>query len=332
MNLHGVTQGKFQNCLCEIPALSETAQSVNNAYTSISRAYEKKRLGHGGSVFIKVYFKDSDNFWKPLNVLRERLDKTYDSEIKQAFRDAFTKLSKNDKVDVLSNLLNWATQDTSEHIIDSLKRLDIDNLQKLNALIGLSHLQNILALWNNNQDNGSEEFWQRTLAENSFVLSQVFSIPVILFKDKVYVGGKNIFNTGGKVVDFLYTNQLTKNTALIEIKTPKTKILGNLYRDDVYPPSPEISGALVQITNYKNTLLKKFDSLIESDKRDIEVFNPICLLIAGNMQQEFSDVNQQKSFELFRQNQREVQIITFDELFGKMKLLVDLIEGNSTTS
>ena len=171
------------------------------------------------------------------------------------------------------------------------------------------------------------------LTENSFVLSQVFSVPVIMFEGKVYMGGKGFSNTGGKVIDFLYANQLTKNTALIEIKTPKTKILGSRYRDDVYAPSPEISGALIQIANYRNILLKKFDSIkSESSKKDIEAFNPLCLLIVGNMQKEFSDVTQQHSFELFRQNQREVQIITFDELFTKIKMLVDLIEGNTFTS
>jgi hypothetical protein len=330
MNLHGVTQGKFQNCNCAVPALSITVQSVNSAYTAISQAYEKR---NGGSVFINVYFEDKDGFWKPLNALREQVDKTYDSEIKQAFRNAFIKLSKSDRVDLLPDMLNWATQDSNERIIDSLKRLDINNLQKLNALIGLSHLQNILDLWNKNQDNADEEFWQKMLTENSFVLSQVFSVPVIMFEGKVYMGGKGFSNTGGKVIDFLYANQLTKNTALIEIKTPKTKILGSRYRDDVYAPSPEISGALIQIANYRNILLKKFDSIkSESSKKDIEAFNPLCLLIVGNMQKEFSDVTQQHSFELFRQNQREVQIITFDELFTKIKMLVDLIEGNTFTS
>lgn len=329
MNLHGVTQGKLQKCLCQIPALSKTTQSVNNAYTLISSAYEKNRSGPGGSVFIKVYFQDTDNFWKPLNVLRESLDKTYDSELKQAFRDTFTKLSKSDKVDVLANLLNWTAQDASGNIIDSLKRLDINNLQRLNTLVGLSHLQNVLTLWSNNQATNDEEFWQKTLTENSFVLSQIFAIPVILFKDKAYVGGKSLSNTGGKIVDLLYTSQLTKNTALIEIKTPVTKILGNPYRDEIYSASSEVSGALVQVTNYKNTLIRKFDSLIKPDEKNIEVFNPVCLLILGNAQRELTDVNRQRSFEMFRQNQREVQIITFDELFGKLKMLVDLIAGNS---
>ncbi len=332
MNLHGVTQGKFQNCQCRIPCLSETADSVNNALTLVSRTYEKMRRGHGGSGFIKVYFKDNDEYWKPLNVLRERLDKTYDSEIKQNFRATFLKLSKMDRIDILSNLFNWVVQDDTNQILDWLKNLDVNNLQKLNALIGLSHLQNVIDIWNKNQDNTEEEFWQKILVENSFILSQVFSIPVILFRDKVYVGGKGFSNTGGKIVDFLYTNQLTKNTAIIEIKTPKAKILGNLYRDDIYTPSSEISGALIQVSNYKNILLKKFDSLVDSEKPDIEAFNPSCLLIVGNMQKEFSNHKQRQSFELFRANQREVQIITFDELFGKIKILIDLLEGNSSKS
>ncbi|MFN2576412.1 MAG: hypothetical protein ABR607_01845 [Pyrinomonadaceae bacterium] len=62
--------------------------------------------------------------------------------------------------------------------------------------------------------------------ENSFVLEQVFSWPCSIVKDKAYVGGKNVTNTGGKIVDFLLKNRLTQNAALIEIKTPTTRFSG----------------------------------------------------------------------------------------------------------
>jgi hypothetical protein len=327
MNLHGVTQGKFQDCKCFIPALTTEVKSVNNAFTTISREYEKWRTGHGGSVFIKVYFEDKDGFWKPLSVLRDHLDKTYDSEIKKNFRAAFLKLSRVEKVDVLSNLLIWLAQkDGSEQILDTLKKLDIDSLQKINVLFGASNLKKVLDIWESNRLNASEEFWQKVLTEHSFVLSQVFSSPVILFREKAYVGGKGLSNTGGKFIDYLFTNRLTKNAALIEIKTPMTALIGGMYRDDVFSPSTEISGAVLQLTNYRNVLIRKFDSLLdEGDK--IEIFSPTCLLIAGTLDRELNDRMRRNSFEMYRANLRDVQLITFDELFSKLRILVDLLEG-----
>jgi hypothetical protein len=326
MNLHGVTQGKLQDCECSIPALSAEAKSVNSAFTAISREYEKYRTGPGGSVFIKVFYEDKDNLWKPLSKLRDQIDKTYDSEIKKNFRTAFFKLSRVDKVDVLSNLLEWLVRkDSSEQILDSLKRLDVDSLQTINTLIGVSNLKKVLNIWENNQSNSSEEFWQTTLTEHSYVLSQLFSSPVILFRGKAYIGGKGLSNTGGKFVDFLYTNDLTKNVALIEIKTPETKLIGSVYRD-VFPPSNDISGAILQLTNYRNMLVQKFDSLIRKED-DLEMFSPTCLLIAGNLTKELKDKAKQGSFEMYRSTLKDVQLTTFDELFRKVKILVDLLEG-----
>ncbi len=39
---------------------------------------------------------------------------------------------------------------------------------------------------------------------------------------------------------------------------------------------------------------------------------------------------QRKSFELFRMGLKDVQVITYDELFGKVEFLVNLLEGNVT--
>jgi hypothetical protein len=41
-----------------------------------------------------------------------------------------------------------------------------------------------------------------------------------------------------------------------------------------------------------------------------------------------TDKKKNKSFELFRSGLNDVQIITYDELFGKVQFLIDLLEGN----
>ena len=77
-----------------------------------------------------------------------------------------------------------------------------------------------------NKDNPDESFWQETLTKYSFVFSQVFSSPVVLFESKAfYVGGKNVGGTGGKEPDFLLKNELTSHLLIVEIKTPATELL-----------------------------------------------------------------------------------------------------------
>jgi hypothetical protein len=137
--------------------------------------------------------------------------------------------------------------------------------------------------------------------------------------------GKSIDNQTGNVVDFLFLNQSSKNVTLVEIKTPLTKLLGKQYRTNAYSISEELSGAVVQVLNYRDELLKNYYALAnQGDLPKFMVFNPKCLVIAGNLSHENPSKNQYKSFDLFRTNLGNVEVLAFDELFAKVKDLVDI--------
>ena len=71
----------------------------------------------------------------------------------------------------------------------------------------------VIQKWYENKSNNKEDFWQQIFNENPYVLSQVFSVPVIFINDKAYVGGMNIDRQNAKFVDYLYTNE-SSNDAL----------------------------------------------------------------------------------------------------------------------
>jgi|SRR5215211_1974193 len=190
----------------------------------------------------------------------------------------------------------------------------------------LGGLRRVLEIWEINQSNADEEFWQTMLTQNSVVLSQVFSFPIIILQDKAYVGGMGVDQRGANLVDFLVANDLTGNTALVEIKTPGTRLLGRKYRG-TYSPNSEIVGAVAQISNYKHSLV----SNAVQPAINLTAFNPPCLVVAGTSHQ-ISDAAQRKAFELYRQELRDVQIVTYDELFHKVANLVALLEGGASTS
>lgn len=191
----------------------------------------------------------------------------------------------------------------------------------------INNLKDILKIWDENQENSEEEFWQKVFWNNSIVLSQIFSFPVIFIENKAYVGGKSINYKGGNVVDFLLANKLTENTALVEIKTPKTRILGSQYRASVYSISADITGAIVQISNYKDSLTKEYHTLVNKDEENkFNAFNPQCVVIAGTWRNEITTPAHRKSFELFRNGLKDVQLITYDELFHKIEILIELLE------
>lgn len=132
---------------------------------------------------------------------------------------------------------------------------------------------------------------------------------------------------GDKFADFLVKNNLTDNTALIEIKTPNTQLLSkNPYRGSVYTPSPYFSGSINQILDQKYRFQQEIcQKKANTRTDDLESYSVNCLLIIGKTPEE---PDQKKSFELFRGNSKNIEIITFDELLEKLKQLYSFLSSS----
>ena len=182
----------------------------------------------------------------------------------------------------------------------------------------------VLQKWDVNKTNSNEAFGQQVFNENPYVLSQIFSVPVIFIKDKAYVGGMNVDKQDAKFVDYLYTTESSNDALLVEIKTPCTKLLGSKYRKGVFGPSPELAGSIVQVLDYRRELARNIKSITDGTSHEIDVFNPRCIVIVGNYGEELKDELKRKSFELYRTNSRDVEIVTYDELFKKAETLATL--------
>lgn len=200
-----------------------------------------------------------------------------------------------------------------------------DNLEEV-VWMGNSarRIVDVINTWHSNTTNSDEEFWQRVFNKNPYVLSQLFSVPVVFIKDKAYVGGMNVDRQDAKFVDYLYTNESSNDALLVEIKTPETKLIGSKYRKGVYKPSNDLSGSVVQVLDYRRELSKNIQTITRGTDHAIDVFNPRCVVIAGNALKELDTELKRKSFELFRTNLRDVEIVTFDELFRKAETLATL--------
>ena len=130
------------------------------------------------------------------------------------------------------------------------------------------------------------------------------------------------------------TNGIISNLCFIEIKTDSTLLLDNKpYRKGCWAPSKELAGAVAQI---QGTVASAVDTLsnkmvledAEGNPTGEEVFNyqPKSYLVIGNLD-EFSgkhgiNKDNYRSFELYRKNTSNPEIITFDELFERAKFIV----------
>ena len=198
-----------------------------------------------------------------------------------------------------------------------LAKLQSDiELVTLNALI--DHFEEMLG------KKVAEDRWQEFFKENPFILYMAFGYPVTKVQDQASVGGRKLSGVGEKITDFLVKNSLTNNTAIFEIKTPQTQVLNKrAFRNGVYTPSSDLCGSMNQALDQKYQFQKQVAAIKDSSRLyDIESYAVHCCLIIG---QTPNGDNQKKSFEMFRRNSKDVEIITFDELLGKLKQLHSFI-------
>jgi hypothetical protein len=186
-----------------------------------------------------------------------------------------------------------------------------------------------IQIWDANRDNDDEGFWQHTLSEHSYVLAQVFAVPVVFIGERAYVGGTRIDGTEGKFVDYLLAAEASRETILVEIKTPKTPLVGSIYRKGVYKPAAELSGAIVQVLSYREELVRSLQAVNSASHVDLQAFRPRCVIVAGNASAELQDDARRRSFELFRTSS-EVEIVSYDELFRKVEVLAELFSLKRT--
>ena len=170
----------------------------------------------------------------------------------------------------------------------------------------------------------AEDRWQEFFNENPFVLNMAFGYPVTKVQDQASVGGRKLSRAGETITDFLVKNSLTNNTAIFEIKTPQTEVLSKRpFRNGVYIPSSDLSGSINQALDQKYQFQKQIAAIKDNSRLyDIESYAVHCCLLIG---QTPDGDDQKKSFEMFRHNSKNVEIITYDELFEKLKQLRSFI-------
>lgn len=224
--------------------------------------------------------------------------------------DSFEKLTEND-LESISKLIEQLPKN---------KIAVTSNFISTKNKINIAYIEEILTDFKtlNASNNDNEKKWQNFFEKNSWICSHLFPFDVILRQKEAYVGGKTFENKDGKVVDFLFQNGFKDNYALLEIKTHKKDLLkNNPYRGtDVFSMSDDLSGGINQCLDQKDNFVKDFG---KTDKP----IEPKCILIIGRK----SDLKpeQIKCFELIRANQKNVDIVTFDEMEKKIEGLLNVI-------
>jgi len=95
--LEGVEPRALESSQVLLPAALnlDPAISVNHAFTKLSELFEPWRLSHTGSIYERVFYKEGDGFWYPLNDLRQKEMGVAERKIIRALWKEVERLIKN---------------------------------------------------------------------------------------------------------------------------------------------------------------------------------------------------------------------------------------------
>ena len=348
--LEGLPSGFVKDCdfglglLKEYRFIIDAVEEISNCSEIVISKRNKTGIDEESRIFT-ISYSDFNGSRKELNRITDRAQaaartvKDVSTFNRLAFRLGVKQRQLCSKDDTLYRMVSGPSggadelKDTDkEHVLDlllknkqNISRSQPEKLMKLHNDIELVTLERLIDKYEEMLGKKlNEDRWQRLFNENPFILNLAFGYPIIKVRDQATVGGRKLSGSGDKIADFLLKNSITNNTALFEIKTPQTKLLNKTaYRDGVFTPSPDLSGSINQVLDQRYQFQKEISSLKEATRiYDIESYSVHCCLLIGQTPE---DMDRQKSFEQFRRNSKDVEIITFNELLAKLKQLRDFL-------
>ncbi|MCO1658903.1 Shedu immune nuclease family protein [Pseudonocardia humida] len=193
---------------------------------------------------------------------------------------------------------------------------------------------------------GPEAVWQQFLEASPWVLGVSLTGQLLTSWDATrleqVVAGFSIAGSGKRTDALLRTSGSIRSLVFAEIKHHKTPLLsGTPYRPGCWAPSSHLAGAIAQVQQTVAAASRDMkDALPDIDTEGADtgettfLIRPRSFLILGHLDQLRGDRGvhrpQLRSFELFRRNLYEPEIITFDELLARAEWHVALAETSSS--
>lgn len=186
---------------------------------------------------------------------------------------------------------------------------------------------------------GDEPLWQMFFERNPWVfgygLSYFFVTGFENKKLEQIVEGHDLINHGKRADGLMKTRGIINSLCFVEIKNHETRLLGiSPYRTGCWAPSKELSGAVAQVQGTVASAMHNLYGMIRpTDKTGAptgeEVFNfhPRAFIVVGSLNEFVTEhgvnIDQLRSFELYRNSIAGIDILTYDEIYERSKFIVE---------
>lgn len=177
-------------------------------------------------------------------------------------------------------------------------------------------------------EDWDERRWQKFFEDNPWVFGHGLDYRfLVTAKAQPNYGGTAVTGRGGEKGDFLMaTEGDVRFAVLVEIKRPDTDLLGNAqYRNGAWQIGEELAGGVAQLQANCNRWEKegsRTDANREwQNEEGIATVQPKGILLIGNTER-LDSTAKTETFERFRRNLWNPQVLTYDELLDRTRFLV----------
>jgi Shedu protein SduA, C-terminal len=201
-----------------------------------------------------------------------------------------------------------------------IARESIGTVQALKATAQIGSLKDLASdLEREIAETHPESWWQTYIKANILLMQQGYIKPI----DKMNVAlGQTKFPDFALITHDYYLD-------ILEIKRPDTGILKEDASRGNYYFEPEISKAISQTENYIEHINKGGDAIRSYLKDnlgiDAKALRPRGIILVGDSRQ-FENQKQRDDFRLLSQGQKNITILTYDELLNRVKNYIAVLE------
>lgn len=187
--------------------------------------------------------------------------------------------------------------------------------------------------------SSSEADWQEFFQKNQWIfgygLAYVFTTSLDSGKLQETIRGASLTKVGKRPDGIMKTRAAISALCLVEIKKHNTGLLKTgTYRPGTWAPTAELSGAVAQCQENVRTAVDELgthhrftDQSGQFTGEDLMAVQPRSFLIIGDLNEFHGEngvnVARYRSFEDYRRNLRQPEILTFDELFERARFIVE---------
>ena len=214
-------------------------------------------------------------------------------------------------------------------ILNTIRSLDLTK-SDLDLLSGRKQNLQVFADEIINSSGWLEKDWQEFFESNTWIFGYGLSYKFLrILHREAHLSETNITGNHDVTGDFLLADNCF--TILVELKRPDTDLFEmNSNRSGSWRLSSDLTYAVSQILEQKAVWqLKSEKEQFNKDGNPIyqKTYDPKAILVMGNSEQFAGSTQTQrikaKTFELYRRNLKDIEIVTFDELFERAKFIVN---------